>query len=128
MSPEAQKTSEQIFTITAIVGGIYLLSQFAFSSGVRKRLLNRDRADVWTGETEKLEAAHITHDRSDPDYNNPANGRMLTARNHYIDHVNRVGRNGLTLAANNAALRLIWLRLSEEERQGLIPPPEEQTW
>lgn len=101
----------------------------AFSSGIRKQILNRDRgADVWTGEREKLEAAHITHDRSDPFYNDVANGRMLTARNHYIDHVNRVGRNGLSLAANNAALRLIWLRLSDEEKVGLMPPPEEQKW
>ncbi len=98
----------------------------AFTSNVRSRIFNRDKgADVWTGEREKLEAAHITHDRSDPFYNDVANGRMLTARNHYIDHVNRVGRNGLSLAANNAALRLIWARLTEGEREGLMSPPKE---
>lgn len=129
MTPEGQKPSElNILTVSAIIGGIYLLSQFAFSRGVRNQILNRDRADVWTGETEKLEAAHITHDRSDPMYNDPANGRMLTTRNHYLDHINRVGRNGLTVAGNNAALRLIWRRLTDGEREGLPPPPEEQEW
>lgn len=122
ISPEyLTHTPEALTTISA-------LFVLAFTSGVRKRIFNRDRADVWDGETEKLEAAHITHDKSDPMYNHESNGRMLTARNHYIDHVNRVGRNGLSLAGNNAALRLIWKRLTEKEREGLPPPPEEQDW
>lgn len=99
----------------------------AFSKGVRAQIMARDKGDVWDGTTDKLEAAHITHDKSDPMYDDPANGRILTTRNHYIDHLNRAGRNGLSLAANNAALRLIWRRLSEQERAGLTPPPEEHT-
>lgn len=129
MSPEAQKTSEHIdLKPFLLLGGFLLLSQFAFSSGARSQILNRDKKDVWTNETENLEAAHITHDKRDPRYNSPENGRMLTRRNHYIDHYNREGRNGLTIPANNAALRLIWKRLSPEERQGLPEPPEEQDW
>jgi len=128
MSPESpnRDSLKEILPTVSLLGAVVFISQWAFSSGVRKRLLNRDGADVWTGETEKLEAAHITHDRSDPMYNHESNGRMLTTRNHYLDHINRVGRNGLTLAGNNAALRLIWRRLSEQEREGLPPPPEEE--
>lgn len=129
MNPEAQKPSENhLLTLTAIVGGIYLLSQFAFTSGVRKQIFNRDKGkSVWSGEGGAVEAAHISHQR-DENYNTVENGRLLKPAEHYLDHVNRVGRNGLTLAANNAALRLIWKRLSEEEKAGLPPPPEEQTW
>lgn len=128
MSSEGLKPSETSKDIALILGVIFL-SQFAFSSGIRKMIFNRDMGkDVWDGSTESLEAAHITHDRSNPDYNKPENGRLLKKRNHYLDHYNRVGRNGLSLAANNAALRLIWNRLSEEEREGLPSPPEEQNW
>lgn len=121
--PEAERESHHFPYLELIIGAVTISSLFAFSSGVRKRIFQRDRADVWTGETQKLEAAHITHDRSSTIYNSETNGRMLTTRNHYLDHVNRVGRNGLSLAGNNAALRLIWERLSEEERAGLPPPP-----
>lgn len=123
--PGAEREAHHFPYLELILGAVTISSLFAFSSGVRKRIFQRDRADVWTGETEKLEAAHITHDRSDPNYNSETNGRMLSTRNHYIDHVNRVGRNGLSLAGNNAALRLIWNRLTEEERVGLMPPPTE---
>ena len=130
MTPEGQKPSElNILTVTAIIGGIYLLSNCAFSSGIRKQIFNRDMGrDAWDGSTENLEAAHIAHDRSDPRYNHPSNGRLLCRRNHYIDHWNTAGTNGLSIAGNNAALRLIWARLSEQEREGLTPPPEEQGW
>lgn len=129
MSPEGQKPSENIIPLFAIIGTVVLLSQWAFSRNVRQQILNRDKVDVWTGETDKLEAAHITHDKQDPLYNDTSNGRMLTTKHHYLDHLNRAGRNGLSIAGNDAALRLIWKRLSESERQGLPEPPqEEQGW
>ena len=131
MSPEGQKPSElrTALTTTAIIGGILLLSEFAFTSQIRRLIKGRDhRQDVWDGSTENLEAAHITHDRRDPRYNDASNGRMLSRRNHYIDHLNRAGNNGLPIKGNNAALRLIWQRLTEEERVGLPSPPEEQDW
>lgn len=131
MTPESPQNDleKQFLSTVALLGAVVFLSQFAFSSGIRKQILNRDRGkDVWTGETEGLEAAHITHDRNDPLYNDPSNGRMLTTRNHYIDHLNRAGRNGLTISGNNAALRLIWQRMNFIQKLGLPPPPEEQTW
>lgn len=129
MSPEGPKPSEQIdLKPLLIIGGVFLLSQAAFSSGIRKQIFNRDKGkSVWSGQGGAVEAAHISHQRDD-NYNTVENGRLLKPAEHYLDHFNRVGRNGLTLAANNAALRLIWKRLSEAERKGLPPPPEEQTW
>lgn len=100
----------------------------AFSYPVRKKILARDGADVWDGSTEHLEAAHIDHSKSNPNYNTESNGRMLKAHNHYMDHYNRAGRNGLNGVANDWALRAIWARLSEEEKVGLPSPPEKQDW
>jgi hypothetical protein len=130
MSPEELKPSEQIdLKPLLIIGGVFLLSQAAFTSQIRRFIMGRDKKrDVWDGSTENLECAHITHDRTDPRYNDPSNGRMLNRRNHYLDHYNRAGNNGLPIRGNDAALRLIWQRLTEEEREGLPPPPEEQTW
>lgn len=127
MRPESlnRDSSKEFLSTVAVLGAVVFLSQFAFSKNVRRSILHRDQADVWDGTTDGLEAAHINHNRKDPNYNTTTNGRMLKTRNHYIDHWNTVGRNGLSLAANNAALRLIWARLSDEERQGLTPPPGE---
>lgn len=125
MSPEGQKPSE-IFRDLALVGGLLLISQLAFGRPIRRQILERDKADVWDGSTDRLEAAHITHDRSDPRYNDASNGRMLSTKNHYLDHYNRAGRNGLSIQANDWALRFIWARLTEEEKVGLPPPPPEK--
>jgi hypothetical protein len=129
VTPEGQKPSElnNILTTTAIIGGILILSEFAFSRSIRKQIHARDEVDVWDG-TVETECAHITHDKSDPMYNDPSNGRLLSKRNHYLDHYNREGRNGLTKAGNDWALVAIWNRLTEEEREGLPSPPEDQKW
>lgn len=129
MSPEGQKPSEQIdLKPLLLLGGIFLLSQFAFSKNVRKQIYNRDQGKSRWSDEPGEEAAHILHNRDNPNYNTPENGRMLTKREHYLDHINRAGRNGLTIPGNNAALRLIWRRLSLKERRGLPEPPEEQDW
>lgn len=129
MSPEGLKPSENhLLESLFLVGGILLLSQFAFTRPIRREIHTRDEVDVWDGATERLECAHITHDKSDPRYNDTSNGRLLTIRNHYLDHYNREGRNGLTKAGNDWALRAIWNRLTEDEKRGLPLPPEEQTW
>lgn len=85
----------------------------------------RDPVDKWDDSSKNLEVAHINHDKGYPKRNELSNIRRISRRNHYLDHVNRVGRNGLTLAENNWALREIWQRLSDEERAGLMPPPED---
>ena len=130
MLKEGQQPPEQInLKPLLIIGGIFLISQAAFTSQVRRFIMGRDKKrDVWDGSTENLEAAHRTHDMTDPRYKDPSNGRMLSRRNHYLDHYNRAGNNGLPIKGNDAALRLIWQRLTEEEREGLPLPPEEQDW
>lgn len=120
ISPEVfSHTSEALLSLAPFF--------LAFSVGTWKQIHLRDQVDAWDGSSENLEIAHITHDKSHPRYDHKSNGRLLSRRNHYRDHVNTVGRNGLTLAQNNWALREIWKRLSEEERVGLMPPPEDNT-
>ena len=110
----------------ATVIGVAALSQGAFSWGVRKKILERDKADVWDGSTERLEASHISHKKGTEIYNSESNGRMLSTRSHYIDHFNRHGSEtlGITEEGNKWSLRTIWARLTEEEKAEL-PPPEE---
>lgn len=99
------------------IGSIPVLAM-AFSSLVRKIIFKRDGGrSVWSGKEENLHAAHITHDRSDPRYNDSSNGRMLTRAEHYVDHDNRQGRNGLTERGNSWAKTMLWNSMSEEERE-----------
>lgn len=132
MSPEAQKPSElNILTTAAIIGGIYLLSQFAFSRPVRRKIWERDGGKcVNCGSTEHLNCAHIDHSRENPRYNHESNGRLLCQPDHYlIDHVNREGRNGLPIHQNQYAKRTLWQKLTGQQKEKLPPPePEEQTW
>lgn len=95
----------------------------AFSEAVRKKIGDRDGwKSVKSGRTAHLEATHINHDKRRKGYDSPSNGRMLTVDEHYMDHYNRHGRNGLTLRGNLWALRRIWRRLSREQRRNLPPP------
>ena len=98
----------------------------AFSRPVRQRIKERDgHRSVLSGQTEKLEVAHIDHSKKNPRYNDESNGRTLTTAEHYLDHYNRHGRNGLTTAGNRWSLRKIWERLTDTERERLPPPPTE---
>lgn len=106
------------------LGLLALSSLFAFSRKTRQQIYNRDRGKSRWSDEPGEEAAHILHNRDNPLYDDPSNGRMLTKREHYLDHLNREGRNGLPPEGNRAALRLIWKRLSEEERKGLPEPDD----
>ena len=96
------------------------LLAMAFSRLVRKQIYERDGGkSVWSGETENLHAAHITHDKSHPRYNDPSNGRMLSRREHALDHINREGRNGLSRAQNRWAINMLFRWLSQDEKDQL---------
>ena len=83
----------------------------ACSKKVRQEVKRRDGfKSVWSGKTENLEVAHISHDRDDASYNTSQNARTLTTGEHLWDHINRHGRNGLTEAQNNWAIMAIWRR------------------
>jgi len=120
MSPEGHKPSELLSTL-AVIGGLLLLSEFAFSKGVRKQILDRDKhKSVWSGKTENLEAAHISHNKADPKYNTAENGRMLTTGEHLQDHINRAGTEGLGLSnyGNDWAINMIWRRFWGLDKRG----------
>lgn len=118
MAPEGHKPFEShLLEISAIIG-ILVLSQFAFSKKVRQQIKRRDGyKSVWSGKTEGLEIAHIDHDRDNPRYNDASNGRTLTTGEHFWDHVNRHGRNGLTEAQNNWSIMMIWRRFWGLDRE-----------
>lgn len=132
MSPEGQKPSEQIdLKPLLIIGGVFLLSQAAFSRPVRRKIWERDKGRcVNCGATEHLNCAHIDHSRENPRYNHESNGRLLCEPDHYlIDHVNREGRNGLPLNQNKFAKKTLWQKFTGQQKEKLPPPePEEQAW
>lgn len=100
----------------APLAGFLLLT--SFSDRVRKLIKQRDNnQSVLSGKTEHLECAHLNHNRGYSKYNDASNGRLLTVDEHYIDHYDRAGRNGLPIEQNNWALRTIWNRMDDDERQ-----------
>lgn len=100
--------------ITPIVGlGLLAVAFGAFSKKVRAEIRVRDGGkSVWSGKTTGLEAAHINHNKKNPKYNKSENGRLLTTAEHFWDHINRHGTEGLGLSddANNWAIMTIWKR------------------
>jgi len=85
----------------------------AFSKKVRQEIKRRDGyKSVWSGETENLQCAHISHSRDKDNYDDPSNGRLLTVAEHMWDHINRSGTEqlGLTEAQNNWAIWQLWKR------------------
>ena len=97
----------------------------AFTRAVRRIIGNRDGwQSVQSGDGGPLEAAHISHDKKNPNYNDPSNGRMLTPAEHYDDHYNRHGKDqlGLNNHQNKWSLRMIWGRLSDKDKEGRNPP------
>lgn len=95
----------------ALVLGAAALSTGAFSWKSREIIKKRDQVCKMCGSTEHLEAAHISHDKRKPNYDDPSNGRLLCTEDHLKDHILRHGRNGLTKVANEKAIELIKQRL-----------------
>lgn len=95
----------------AIVIGATALSTGAFSWKSREIIKKRDQVCTICGSTEHLEAAHIDHNRQNPRYDDPSNGRLLCTEDHLKDHINRHGRNGLNTKANEWAIEAIKQRL-----------------
>ena len=86
---------------------------YAFSSGSRQKILERDGYKcVVCGKTDCLEAAHKNHNRDNPNYNNPANGKTLCVEHHLEDHIKNAGHNGLSRRANDWAIDKLKERLN----------------
>lgn len=85
----------------------------ACSKKVRQQVKRRDGfKSVWSGKTENLNVAHISHNRDLPDYDTPENARTLTVAEHMWDHINRAGTEqlGLTESQNTWAIYQLWKR------------------
>lgn len=69
-----------------------------------------------SGDSGRLEAAHIDHSKSNPSYNTPENGVSMTVFEHLVDHFARHGKNGLPPAQNEWAIgKILYRFLGVEE-------------
>lgn len=82
-----------------------------FSKEVSREIKKRGgwRSEI-SGESGRLDAAHIDHSKSNPDYNSPENGVSMTIFEHLVDHVARHGKNGLPKPQNEWAIGKILYR------------------
>lgn len=104
--PNTERGAIVPLLLCGVMAGVgLLLSQFAFTANVRRQIMERDgyRCTV-CGSTTHLEAAHIDHNRDNPHYNSPENGRVLDSYCHLIDHIERAGHNGLLPRHNEWAI------------------------
>jgi len=100
--------------------GLLAIAFFAFSRNSRKIIHKRDEEkSALSGEEGKLVCAHIDHDKNNPHYNNPNNGRLLTIREHYLDHYNRHGSNGLSKKDNRDTAKGLYYMLPKSKRKNL---------
>ena len=96
-----------------LVATSLFLSNFAFTRKIRQQIYKRDRScQEPPPHNGGLEAAHYDHDKSNPDYNSPSNGRLLCTEHHLEDHVQNAGLNGLPESQNNWAISMIKKRLN----------------
>lgn len=98
-----------------------LLTSLAFSRDTRARMMNRangrsEISGVGKQDGYRLHASHYNHDKTNPDYDNIDNGRILTIEEHYIDHVQHEGKNGLSPEANTWAINKLYHSMTEQER------------
>lgn len=111
MSRESEPHHEFLIPLATL--GILAVSFFAFSKRVKAEIKKRDGyKSVLSGKTINLEVAHINHNKKNPRYNKAENGRTLSIAEHFWDHVNRHGTEGLGLTnrQNDWAIWQLWKR------------------
>jgi uncharacterized protein YhaN len=117
-----EKHYEKYLLSAATIGLLTIASLGAFSKKTKEEIWARDGGkSKLSGKRDRLHAAHINHARNEK-YDQASNGRLLTVREHYQDHYNRHGRNGLTTGGNKWALAKLWALLTGAEKKGLKPP------
>lgn len=115
-------------TVLASVGllAVAEVSRLAFSS--RSRYEIKDRAierlgylgsEISGRNDMPLQCAHINHKRG-PYYNDPSNGFYATVDEHLIDHILRERENGLTVAGNHEAIKLLTRQIHDIAGDDLI--------
>lgn len=119
MSIEKGKKYELV-VVSASAMGLLAISLCAFSKHIRRAIKKRDGyRSAESGVKGCLQCAHINHDKKSPDYNRLSNGRLLTVREHYLDHFNNHGTNGLNKEDNFATVKGLWFMLPKSKRKGL---------
>ena len=110
----------ELYIVTLSTLGLLAISLCSFSRRSRKKIHKRDHnKSAESGVGGCLQCAHINHDKKHPDYNKPFNGRLLTPREHYLDHYHNHGKNGLSKEDNFAATKGLYFTLSKDQRKGL---------
>jgi len=97
--------------------------------GFRAEIRNQIRSNAGhvseiSGRSDRpLQCAHIFHDKTNPDYNSPDNGILLTDEEHFCHHwVNRHSPNliGLTKDENNQSIAGLWGNIVKfDQKSGL---------
>ena len=115
MTPEAQKPSELKSTLitTAIIGGIFLLSEFAFSGRIRDEAIGRagNKSEI-SGVKPAGIALHVMHldHTKDETYNTVERALVVTPKEHLIYHRVHKGKAdkiGMTESENDGAINLL---------------------
>lgn len=115
MTPEGPKPSEinKLFATTAILGGIYLLSQFAFSSRIRDEAIGRagNKSEI-SGVKPPGIALHVMHldHTKDATYDTVERALVVTPQEHLIYHRVHKGQAdkiGMTESENDGAINLL---------------------
>ena len=112
---QPEKNQTPIVKIALIAAASYCIATSSFSRSVREFIWSRDRGKCQECDghncTSKLECAHYDHDRRNPDYDNPDNGRLLCTGQHLVDHREGAGDNGLSLRDNEHAIKSLKKRV-----------------
>lgn len=92
-----------------------LLSIALFGAFSRKTKYEIHRRDGWRcvgcGSKYPLEASHFDHNKSNPEYDNPANGDTRCPTCHLKEHIEKAGKNGLSLETNDWAITQLLKRI-----------------
>lgn len=104
--PERGAFVPLLFYGAIAISGV-LLSQFAFSTGIRREIIERDGGciDADGNCQGRLIASHINHDKRSPNYNCPKNGVCRCHYHEMIYHIDTEGHNGLSHHENMSAIK-----------------------
>lgn len=78
-----------------------------------------NRSDV-SGREDHLNCAHFDHTKDTAWYNRASNGCLLTIDEHLVDHLARVGTNGLSISANMMAVSALSRKVEEAYGKELL--------
>lgn len=109
----AKKSWPMVATVTT-----GLLGFAAFTKKIADEIRLRDNQECAESGIPSRETAHYCHNKSDPEYDLPFNGRVLSLDRHYEHHVkcHGVPDLGLSEIGNIKSVRLIWARLKKRPK------------